>query len=176
MQLRQEEQMYVLYSPQKNVYVMLDPRNNVSLTTRKEIARRFTQKAGKNFLLNNMKGVVEKFRLEPVGLKDKDESQSILKVNACESIYGNSELKNLMDKLSGELSNFDLQLTDLYHFAGDHPRLSACKGYKVYRKLVAIVQKRAEVKLQMRTIQEAIQREKQPYNPRTGVYDELDKM
>lgn len=185
-----DEQQYCLFSPSKMAYIAVDKKARATITTNRDLAKRFTQQAAKNYLKFNVKPSFGTFcisEIEPsasqiINKKPTASQQKTTKTNeslgraSVRSVRGESKLREMMDELNAEQSQYDMQLSDLYHYAGDHPRLSACKGYKLYKKLVEIVKKRAEVKLQIAAIEEMLLRESQPYKPRTELYSELENL
>ena len=183
-----DEKQYCLFSPSKMAYIAVDGKSRATITTNRDLAKRFSQTAARNFLKHNVKPSFGAFcitEIEPSAsqiINKKPAAQVPSKTrqtlgrDSVRTVRGESKLREMMDELKDEQSQYDMQLSDLYHYAGDHPRLSACKGYKLYKKLVEIVKKRAEVKLQIAAIEEMLLREVQPYKPRTELYNELDKM
>ena len=174
------EQDYVIFSPQKNAYVAVDDRANTSLTTNIQLARRFKERAAKNFLANNLKNTSGVFKLKAVETKQVKEStirepvktghQSIMDV-----VNANTPkmFDDLEQALIEQVQQFELQMIDLYHYIGNNANLPAHKGYKMYKKLAELVQDRAKVKAQLKAVHEAKNFRYVPYTPRTELYEQL---
>ena len=111
-------------------------------------------------------------RIEPVD--EKVRQQLVPTVNA--AVSQSDVLQRIIDDLSITVHDCDLKMVDLYHFAGNNPKLPAHRGYKIYKKLAELVQERAKAKAQIQAIKSAMTYEYVPYNPRTELYNELDKM
>ena len=50
-----DEQQYCLFSPSKMAYIAVDRKARATITTNRDLAKRFSQTAAKNFLKHNVK-------------------------------------------------------------------------------------------------------------------------
>lgn len=166
------EKEYVLYHSKKKRYVSIDSKARPTFVFDPAKAKAFTHTAAKNFLRVNARGEFKNCRIEPVD--EKVRQQLVPTVNA--AVSQSDILQKVIDDLSIKVKDCELQMLDLYHFAGNNPKLPAHRGYKIYKKLAELVQERAKAKAQIQAIKSAMTYEYVPYNPRTELYEELKNM
>lgn len=166
------EKEYVLYHSKKKRYVAIDSKARPTFVFDPAKAKAFTHTAAKNFLRVNARGEFKNCRIEPVD--EKVRQQLVPTVNA--AVSQSNVLQKIIDDLSITVHDCDLKMVDLYHFAGNNPKLPAHRGYKIYKKLAELVQERAKAKAQIQAIKSAMTYEYVPYNPRTELYNELKNM
>ena len=165
------EQDFVIFSPKKNAYITVDSLAKTSLTTNIQLARRFKERAAKNFLINNLKNVSGVFQLKAVDAKQATTDHQ----NIMDAVNANMPkmFDDLEQALIEQVQQFESQMIDLYHYIGNNANLPAHKGYKMYKKLAELVQNRAKAKAQLQAIQKAKNFRYVPYTPRTELYEQL---
>lgn len=123
------EKEYVLYHSKKKRYVAIDSKARPTFVFDPAKAKAFTHTAAKNFLRVNARGEFKNCRIEPVD--EKVRQQLVPTVNA--AVSQSDVLQKIIDDLSIKVKDYELQMLDLYHFAGNNPKLPAHRGYKIYK-------------------------------------------
>ena len=125
-------------------YISYDKNQKMTVVSKKELAKRFTQTKAENFV-KNLTGPMKNlgYNIEP----DIETNQLIEKT----SNEANKEIKNILsrvqefeyymqeigkkrDALTYELSKVDAEIEDILH-AAEFYNLNACEGYKLYKML-----------------------------------------
>lgn len=123
------EKEYVLYHSKKKRYVAIDSKARPTFVFDPAKAKAFTHTAAKNFLRVNARGEFKNCRIEPVD--EKVRQQLVPTVNA--AVSQSDILQKVIDDLSIKVKDCELQMLDLYHFAGNNPKLLRTAATKFIR-------------------------------------------
>lgn len=164
-----------LYNRKKSAYVTIDSLAHMSLTTDIQKAKSFTREAATNYINNQLRPERGNYAIIPYETDEKTAPKAVKLISP--PLKENKWVNKAIDELCEQIQQYDLQMSDIYHFAFIHPNLPANKGYKLYRKLSDVAGARAKAKSQLRAIQKCIEaesEEEKTYKPRTSVYKELE--
>lgn len=166
---------YYIVNNEKHAYVAIDKNSCMSLTTSRDRAKRFTEKAAQNYINHSLSMDGHKYGIIWEGDAPEDSMKAICVVRyKIPSLKDNQWIKKAKDELRDQIQQCDLEMSDIYHFAYLHPRLPADKGYKLYQKLRDVVALRAEAKIQLNALC-TLDDTAKPYRPRTFLYKELEE-
>lgn len=125
-------------------YISYDKNQKITVVSKKELAKRFTQTKAENFVKNltgpmknlgyHIESDVETNKLiEQTSNEADKEIQNILsQVQEFESYM--QEIGKKRDALTYEMSKVDAEIEDILH-AAEFYNLNACEGYKLYKML-----------------------------------------
>lgn len=136
-------------------YISYDKNQKMTVVSKKELAKRFTQTKAENFVKNltgpmknlgyHIESDVETNQLiEQTSNEADKEIQNILsQVQEFESYM--QEIGKKRDALTYEMSKVDAEIEDILH-AAEFYNLNACEGYKLYKMLREARIKRRKLK------------------------------
>lgn len=177
-----------LYNTQKNAYLGIDHRNCSFLTTDPRKAKVFSQVSAENYRTNQLKKVSGEFVIvdnvpdlsTPAETATSIPSDHYISserymIPAVGSLRDNPHFSKALQELYDKRIELEHMMTDIYHYAYLHPKLSASKGYKLYCLLREVTARRAKVKKQINAL---LQCEEQTYDykPRSALFDHLSDL
>lgn len=176
-----------LFNTQKNAYLGIDHRNCSFLTTDMRKAKVFSRVSAENYRNNQLRKVSGEFVLvdcpdDPVLQRAAPQTPSgVNRPNAAcrlpevQSLHDNPLFSQTLQELYDKRIELEHMMTDIYHYAYLHPKLSASKGYKLYCLLREVTARRAKVKKQINAL---LQCEEQTYEyrPRSDLFAHLSDL
>lgn len=161
---------YVITNKDKKVYIRLN-NNGMPETCVKAVAQKFNNTKANN-ILNNLPKTLRKFNFMVIPLfeesnKSEEDSRTFIKsedyvvpekINVwMDRIKGYNDIvvdvRKRKDELFTSLSNVDRELSNCLHVIELNKWKNGCDGYKEYKKIKTILEKRREIKDELSVVQ-----------------------